>query len=91
MKLLEPLFLKIFYTVFPLVYNPFVSYLIIFLIFLGLALKLWNVIKKMTPQSLPSKLIKLALIILEAVLFLFLVWYILDHFQTFMILMKKIK
>jgi len=83
MDILQRLFLDIFSFVYPIVYSPLVSYILVFLLFAYLAWVNWGFIRKLHSKKKFSKqLLKYGLVALEIFLILFLAWYVLIHFKT---------
>lgn len=84
MDRLNLIFLKIFNFIYPFVYNHFVAYVQFFLALAFLAWRTFIYIRDHgSPKTWKERTWKLLLIAFELFLVLFMAWFIILHFQTF--------
>lgn len=93
MGFLESLFLGTFFILYSVIYpifkRPiFASYLVVLLIIMFIAFKLYKKVSVMTfkKTSLKNKLIFIALLALDIYLILMIFWYVFIHFSSYKIM-----
>lgn len=84
MGILKGYFLQVFQLVYPLIHNHLVSYVLFFVLFAMIGWKNWKHIKKRPKGSIGLFVLWVIQIAFEILLGLFLAWFLLDHFPSFM-------